>query len=211
MACVTAATSESRGGNRLTVAELDRMSNEQLVVLAQRGEYLDEAFAILVRRLRGTVYGLILKMCGNRWDAEEVVQRAWVTACGRLHRYDPSRGASFSSWLCQVAVNHLRNLHRKRARGSRCLELMSVLRPSSACGPAEEFWRKRALQRAQRCMCRLSREQRVAVTLRVMRGLHWREVARKLGCNEEHCRYLVRCGLRILRGQSGNLREPGIS
>ncbi len=211
MACVTATASESRGGNGPTVAELELMSNEQLVVKAQRGECVDEVFVILVRRLRPIVYGLILKMCGNRWDAEEVVQRAWVTACGRLGRYDPALGASFSSWLCQVAVNHLRNLHRKRVRGRCCVEQMAMLCPTSVRGPAEEFWRKLALRRAQKCMCRLSREQRVAVKMHVMRGLHYREVARKLGCDVEHCKYLVKCGLRILRGESGNLREPTIS
>ena len=210
MACITTAMSDSRGGNGLTVAELKRMSNEQLVVVAQRGECLDEVFAILVRRVGPTVYGLILRMCGKEWDTKEVVQRAWVTACGRLGRYDPARGASFSSWLCQVAVNHLRNLHRKQGRGEQCLKRMAVLCPSSVCGPAEEFWRKRGLRRAQRCMCRLSRDQWVAVKMHIMQGLRYREVARRLGCNEEHCKYLVRCGLRILRGESGNLRGPGV-
>jgi RNA polymerase sigma-70 factor (ECF subfamily) len=187
------------------------MSDEQLVAVAQRGECLDEVYAILYRRLRPKLYGMILSMCGSEWDAEEVVQWAWVTACGRLHRYDPSLGASFSSWLCQVAVNHLRNLHRKQERGRSCLERMDALCPSSVRGPAEKFRRKRAQRRAQRCLCRLSREQRVAVKLRVMQGLHYREVARRMGCTVRHCRYLVTCGLQILRGQSGDLGTPVVA
>ena len=211
MVPITTAMSESKGGNGPTVAELEQMSDEQLVAVAQGGERLDEVFVILVHRLKGTVYGLILKMCGNESVTEEVVQQAWVIACGRLGRYDPALGASFSTWVCEIAKKYLYKLHRKQGRREQCLKRMAVLCPSSVCGPAEEYWRKWALRLAQKCMCRLSRDQRVAVKLHVMQGLHYREVARKLRCNEEHCKYLVKCGLRILRGESGNLREPTIS
>jgi RNA polymerase sigma-70 factor (ECF subfamily) len=186
------------------------MSDEQLVAVAQRGEREDEVFAILVDRLRPKLHSVLRSMGGKEWDIEEAIQWAWVAAYGRLGRFDPSGKALFSTWLCKVARHHLLHLLRKRRRGRYCVEQMAVLCPSSARGPAEEFWRKRALRLAPKCLCRLSRDQRVAIKLRVMRGLHWQEVARRMGCNVEHCRYLVRCGLRILRGESGNLREPEV-
>ncbi len=205
------AMSDSKGGSKLTVAELEQMSDEQLVAVAQRDERLDEVFVILVRRVGPTVDGLILSRCRNESIAEEVVQQAWVSACWWLDRYDPARGASFSTWMCAIARNYLYKLHRKEERGERCLRQMAVLCPSSVCGPAEEFRNRRAQRLAKKCMCRLSRDQQIALKMHVMQGLPYREVARRIGCNEEHCKYLVKCALRILRRQSGNLREPGIS
>ena len=63
------------------------------------GEALSSAFTSLGDRLMGTAY-LIL---GNRDDAREAVQEAFLKAFKNLHRFDPSY--RFSSWLTKIAQN----------------------------------------------------------------------------------------------------------
>jgi len=72
-----------------------------------------EAFASLVDRYRARVFGLILRMVGNREDAEDIAQEAFVRAYRGLHTFD--RSQRFAPWLYRVATNHcVSALRRKR-------------------------------------------------------------------------------------------------
>ncbi len=73
------------------------------------------AYASLVRRYERMVYGLALQMVGNREDALEVTQDAFLKAFRFLASY---RGESrFSTWLYRIArtssINHLRRARRE--------------------------------------------------------------------------------------------------
>lgn len=72
------------------------------------------AYAALVRRYDRMVYGLALQMVGNREDALEVTQDAFLKAFRFLSSY---RGESrFSTWLYRIArtsaINNLRRVRR---------------------------------------------------------------------------------------------------
>lgn len=73
------------------------------------------AYAALVRRYDRMVYGLALQMVGNREDALEVTQDAFLKAFRFLSSY---RGESrFSTWLYRIArtsaINNLRRVRRE--------------------------------------------------------------------------------------------------
>lgn len=73
------------------------------------------AYAALVRRYDRMVYGLAIQMLGNREDALEVTQDAFLKAFRFLASY---RGESrFSTWLYRIArtsaINYLRRARRE--------------------------------------------------------------------------------------------------
>jgi len=73
------------------------------------------AYAALVRRYDRMVYGLALQMVGNREDALEITQDAFLKAFRFLAGY---RGESrFSTWLYRIArtsaINYLRRAKRE--------------------------------------------------------------------------------------------------
>ncbi len=73
-----------------------------------------EAFATLVRRHEARVFNLCLRMLGNRDDAADAAQEAFLAALRKLTQF---RGdAAFSTWLHRVAVNACYDLLRKQRR-----------------------------------------------------------------------------------------------
>lgn len=73
-----------------------------------------EAYAVLVRRHHDQLYRFAVRMLGDRHDAEEVVQDAFVRAFRALGRCDdPDR---FDGWLFRILVNRCRTRGARRRR-----------------------------------------------------------------------------------------------
>lgn len=90
-----------------------RDAEDALIRQAIGGNQL--AYAALVQRYERMVYSLALQMVGNREDALEVTQDAFLKAFRFLASY---RGESrFSTWLYRIArtssINHLRRARRE--------------------------------------------------------------------------------------------------
>ena len=73
-----------------------------------------EAFAQLVRRYQGRLFGLALVMVRERGGAEEVTQDAFVRAYTCLAQYDETR--PFYPWLATIAVRLSQNWLRRHGR-----------------------------------------------------------------------------------------------
>src|SRR5437868_8551833 len=75
------------------------------------------AYGALVARYRDRLARYALHMLGNREDAEEALQDAFVRAYRSLHRCgDPAR---FGSWLLAILANRCRTAGGRRARHER--------------------------------------------------------------------------------------------
>ena len=67
----------------------------------------ERAFEEVVVLYRDRVFGLILRMLGNREEAEDLAQEVFITV---LKSIDSFRGESkFSTWLYRIAANHTKN------------------------------------------------------------------------------------------------------
>lgn len=72
------------------------------------------AFAILMQRHQQRVYAVCLRVLGDRDDAADAVQDAFLSALRKLSQF---RGdALFTTWLHRVAVNACYDIMRKRRR-----------------------------------------------------------------------------------------------
>jgi RNA polymerase sigma-70 factor, ECF subfamily len=90
-------------------------SDEDLVAAATGGDVY--AFAELSRRYRDTYSRFAVRLVGNRDDAEDVLQSAFIRAYRALDRCrEPSR---VGAWLYQIVANECRSFVIRRARRER--------------------------------------------------------------------------------------------
>jgi RNA polymerase sigma-70 factor, ECF subfamily len=97
----------------------DELSDEQLMARLT-GPEVEAALSELYDRYSRTVYGVGIKILGDRSSAEEMVQEVFLKVWRSSGTFDPSR-ASFSTWLYRVTRSVALNLYRKRAHTIRPL------------------------------------------------------------------------------------------
>src|ERR1700730_16165871 len=87
-------------------------TDEALVGAAKRGDH--PSFAELWTRHSNTAFKMVYRITGNRDDAEDAIQDAWMKAYMHLNAFDGR--AKFSTWLTRIAINSaLMTLRKKRA------------------------------------------------------------------------------------------------
>jgi len=87
-------------------------TDEELLASHLRGDR--RAFGQLVSRHERRVYGICLRMLGNREDAQDAAQEAFLSALRRASTF--RQAAAFSTWLYRIAVNAATDQARRRAR-----------------------------------------------------------------------------------------------
>jgi RNA polymerase sigma-70 factor (ECF subfamily) len=89
---------------------LGRLSDQKLAKRAADGDR--GAFDEIVTRHRDRVFTIALRICGNRDDAEDVLQETFISAYRALPRF--RGGAQLSTWLYRIAVNKSYDLIGRR-------------------------------------------------------------------------------------------------
>jgi RNA polymerase sigma-70 factor (ECF subfamily) len=87
-------------------------SDTQIIAAVLAGD--SEAYRHLVERYQNRVFGVLLRLVGDRDQAEDAAQEAFVKAYLALARF---RGeSSFGTWLVQIAIHAARDRTRRRQR-----------------------------------------------------------------------------------------------
>ncbi len=159
--------------------------------LAWRAQAGDEnAFGELVVMYNARVYAVIFNMVGNAEDARDLAQQTWVKAWSRLASFQAAAG--FFTWLYRIAANTALDFLRSRSR--RREDSLSAHREGEPDGPdvdlpAGEQWRPDSRMEAgeiqaafQAALDKLTPEHRLALTLREVEGLSYREIAEVMKC-----------------------------
>ena len=76
-------------------------TDRDLAIRARRGEA--EAFGDLVRRYQTSVFNVCYRLMGERREAEDLAQEAFIRAYQRLDAFDAER--PFGPWMRRVAAN----------------------------------------------------------------------------------------------------------
>jgi RNA polymerase sigma-70 factor, ECF subfamily len=153
-----------------------------LVDEARKGN--QEAFADLVRRYQARVYNMALASTANEADAEDAAQEVFVKVFRGLGSF---RGEStFRTWLYRVAVNVFRSEATKRRQGRWFGWLTRRADDGDADGgdlldtlPAPGSLEAAVMDRdaIDRALRRLPSDLRIAVALRDVEGLEYKEIA----------------------------------
>ena len=160
----------------------DEPSDEQLMSNLD-GPEVEVALSKLYDRYTRTVFGVGLKILGERSLAEELVQDAFLKVWRSSGTFDPSR-SSFSTWLYRVTRSVALDLYRKRAHRVRPVSdgdphLDSARDPSA--GPQEvvdESWLSWQVSRALEVLDAPHRE---VIDLAYFGGLSQREISERIG------------------------------
>jgi RNA polymerase sigma-70 factor, ECF subfamily len=92
----------------MSIADQER--DEVLLWRAGKGD--EEAFTLLYRRNQAALYRFALRMTGNAWAAEEIVQDVFMTLMRDPKKYDAARG-TLGGFLYGITRNHvLKHLER---------------------------------------------------------------------------------------------------
>ena len=88
----------------------DTDTDEQIAGAAKDGNR--EAFEVLVRRHKASLYRFVRRYIGQGDDAYDILQNCFVSAWTGLGRYDPAR--PFLPWLRVIALNKCRDFARRQ-------------------------------------------------------------------------------------------------
>ena len=170
------------GLRAVTSGQMDALSDEQLMACLGSPE-VEAAIARLYDRYCRTVFGVGLKMLGDRSMAEEMTQEVFLKVWRSSGTFDPSRG-SFSTWLFRVTRSAALDLYRRRARrvhpvpeGDSQIDAVK----DGAAGPQEivdESWLSWCVSRA---LDTLDAPHREVIDLAYFGGLSQREISLRTG------------------------------
>jgi RNA polymerase sigma-70 factor (ECF subfamily) len=154
---------------------MNARSDEELVGLAIDGDV--EAFAELSRRYRDRYSRFAVRMVGNRDDAEDVLQSAFIRAYRALDRCrDRSR---FGAWLYQIVANECRTFVIRRARRERRLVRDELQLRGAAVDVMND--ENETLEEVERAVQQLDVEQREAFLMKHVEQLSYEEMAEITG------------------------------
>ena len=182
--------------------DLDSGSNEPSVAAREDHELLRQFMATgnaepigaLFRRHADAVYRVALRCSGNRPDAEDAVQTAFLQVMRRAHQF---RGVStVRAWLLRIVINCCRM--KIRADAGR---LERERRATPFRGEAREPDTETAELATQvvNAVKRLPEHYRMPVWLRYVEGLSFGETATALSANEKTVREQARRGIHRVR------------
>ena len=137
-----------------------------------------EAFDELVRRHQTAMMTLVRVLAAERGDADDLAQEVFVRAWKSLRSF---RGEStFRTWLHRVAINVVRTSQSRRGRFLRLFASTGddTPEPESAEEPVDASLARRQI--IDRALAALPDDLRVAVTLRDLQGLDYKEIAAAL-------------------------------
>lgn len=160
----------------MAVARVAALARAALAADARR-----VTFADLVREHQDEVFGLALRMLGDRDQAGDVASTVFLKAYRAFDRYDPARPARH--WLLRIAINECisagRALARERGRRAPANAALDV--PAAGPAPDDEAVAREERERIRSAVAGLPELYRTPVVLRYFSGLSVDEVAQLLG------------------------------
>lgn len=147
-----------------------------------------DAYRVLMDRHFCAVHRIAFRITGNRADAEEAAQEAFLRAYNKLP--DFRHDASFSTWITRIAMNTAINLVERRNRdlsrsGPRIADNPSAAEQDIQLadaypGPERQLLDREAATLRQEALAALTPMERAAFTLRHMEDLPLADIAAAL-------------------------------
>ena len=152
------------------------LQDEELVQAYRDGD--PSAFEALFERHRSRVFHFVLRMIGNRAEAEEVFQDIFLRVHRKLDRYE-SQG-QFSAWLFSVANRMCLDALRKRKRERWLSFGIKTEDPVANSDPERELYEDQIRVKVMREVDRLEKNLKQVFLLRIEGNLMFREIAEVL-------------------------------
>ena len=171
----------------------------------------EEAFTQLYRRNQAQIYRFALRMTGQPWAAEEIVQDVFMTLVREPKKYDPKRGP-LGAFLYGIARNRvMKHLERQPRQFSRELKdgeaETKMLEPVDDRTPAQWAELRERREQVRSAVLSLPPEFRETVVLCELEEMSYEEAARALECPVGTVRSRLHRGRALLLAKLEMLRE----
>ncbi len=185
-----------------------------------------DAFRVLVERHSPNVFRLAYRMTGNQYDAEEVVQEAFLRAYQKLSQF--AARANFGTWVYRIAANYA--IDRMRQRKSEDanrepapranddgieIDTMTFV-PDSAPNPERLAQSEQLAEHMRRALQQLTPAERTAFVMRHWGGSGIEEIAEALKSSSSAAKNTIFRSVQKLRralepfvGPRGQARSVG--
>lgn len=169
------------------------------------------AYADIVSLYQQSLHQVCYRMLGNKEEAEDAAQEAFIKAYIHLHTYDQKR--KFSTWLYRIATNLCIDRIRKKkpdyyldaeVPGTEGLDMYSQLAVDEPL-PEEELERMELQERIQYEISRLPDKYRAVIILKYIEELSLQEISDILDIPLGTVKTRVHRGREALRKQLGDL------
>ncbi|MCR2823756.1 RNA polymerase sigma factor SigW [Lederbergia panacisoli] len=170
-----------------------------------------EAFGEIVELFKDKVFQLCYRMLGNRHEAEDIAQEAFVRAYVNIHSFN--QGRKFSTWLYRIATNLCIDRIRKKKpdyfldaelAGTEGLTMYSQI-AAEGKSPDSEVETMELQEIVQREILRLPDKYRVVIVLRYIDDLSLNEISEVLEMPLGTVKTRIHRGREALRKQLNNL------
>jgi RNA polymerase sigma-70 factor (ECF subfamily) len=168
-------------------------SDAELVAAVLGGDF--DAFTRLVTRYRDTHMRFAVRMLGDRFDADDALQSAWLRAFRHLERCtDPRR---FGPWVYSIVANECRSLAFRRVRRERRIVHDEIALENAAGADAIE--RRLVREEIERALAELDVDHREAFVMKHVEDLGYEEMAQITGAGVSALKMRVKRACERLR------------
>lgn len=175
--------SEDNEQRLTTKAVYDYALVKRAIVLSDQ-----KAFAELLQRYRESIYFMMLKMCNNKDDADDLTIEAFGRAFKKLDQYSPDY--AFSTWLFKIASNNAIDFLRKKKQkysisidnkidSAEGAEHSSSIR-ANVLDPEEQFIKKQKIEHLRILVENLKPRYKEMIELFYFEELSHEEISKKL-------------------------------
>ena len=158
------------------------------------------ALRALYRNTSAKLFGVCLRILGDRGEAEEVLQEVYVTVWRKAHLFDAGRGLSPMTWLVALARNKAIDRLRSAGRQRRTEPLEAageIVDP--ATGAQETLEQAGERGRLDACLAQLDARQQLVIRTAFFEGASYPELAGRMGTPLGTLKSWIRRGLLKLR------------
>lgn len=157
---------------------------EEIVSTVRNGD--KDSFRLIVDMYQQQLFAYAFRLLGNRQEAEDTVQDAFLKAYKSLGRYQP--GSSFSAWLYRIVFNHCASILRRR-KIIKMLPLFDCSSPEISESMQEEALCRNELDyHMEYALSRLSVEEKNLIILKAVEDKSYEDISLILGIKPETLR-----------------------
>ncbi len=186
----------ARDGEPEPEARSGRAALESLLVDCAGGDH--GAFERLYRLTAPQLFGLAIRMLGDRGRAEEVVQEVFVEVWNGARKYDPAKGTPLT-WLASITRYRAIDMLRRR-RPEVPIDENTAERDRSGPDPLEMLEQGVEGDRLRQCLEELEQAARDGIVMAYCYGYTNREIAARLEAPLGTVKSWLRRGLARLKG-----------
>jgi RNA polymerase sigma factor (sigma-70 family) len=161
------------------------LEDYELVRQAMAGD--QQSYSALMDRYRSAIFHTIIKIVGNKDDAEDLTIEAFGKAFAKLNTYTPKY--AFSTWLFRIATNNSIDYIRKKRLNLHSIDEamshesgseFSESLHSDTLDPEELFIQSQKLKLMRTVLSQLDHKYRLMVELRFFEEMSYEEIAEEL-------------------------------